>query len=152
MNQYNHYGMYEGASKEQLVSAMKECLEHIEKRDPELYEEIDEMVHEKLLGPHFDREEYERAAARITDRSGRRGPHWTTEQIADYARRNGDRFDRYNEYDLAYAMNSLYSDYYGTVPDNTDGWYRMAKQFLDDPDAPDGKAWRYYRSMRRHRR
>lgn len=44
-------------------------------------------------------------------------------------------------------MNMLYSDYYGSVPDNVDTYFKMAKAFLEDKDAPEGKAFRYYKAM-----
>ena len=44
-------------------------------------------------------------------------------------------------------MNMLYSDYYGAVPDNVESYFKMAKAFLEDKDAPEGKAFRYYKAM-----
>lgn len=152
MERYDHYGMYENASKEQLISAMKEAIHAVKAKDPELHEEMEEIVHECLLGPHFDREEYDRASYRMTGRNGSRGPRWTVQEISDYARRNGDRFDRYNEYDLSYAMNTMYEDYNSTMGDSADSYYRMARQYLENRDYPDGRAWRDYRSRRRMER
>ena len=43
--------------------------------------------------------------------------------------------------------NMLYSDYYGAVPDNVESYFKMAKAFLEDKDAPEGKAFRYYKAM-----
>lgn len=53
----------------------------------------------------------------------------------------------YNRYDFAYVMNMMYSDYYGTVPDDAETYFRMAKAFIEDKDAPEGKAWKYYIAM-----
>ena len=130
---------------------MCDVIKKMEYECPSLYREVDREIHEMMeRNPHFSREEYDRAVSEMRGYNGSRGPKWTLEQINDYARRNGERYDgSYNEYDLAYAMNSAYADYAGVVPDSPDTYYRMAKRFLEDPDGPNGKAWRYWRSMRR---
>lgn len=152
MDRYDHYGMYENASKEQLVDALKESLRILKTKDRDAYEEVDEIIHECLLGPHFNREEYEEATYDMTGRNGSRGPRWTVQEISDYARRNGDRFERYNEYDLAYSMNTMYDDFNSTMGDSADSYYRMARQYLENRDMPDGRAWREYRVRRRGKR
>ena len=38
---------------------------------------------------------------------------------------------------------------YGTVTDNAETYYKMTKAFLEDKDAPEGKAYRYYLAMKR---
>ena len=150
MDRYsNHESLLKQASREQLLTLMGDTLKKLEYQCPELYQEVDRKIHEMTdSNPHFTRDEYDRAAAEMRNANGSRGPKWTLEQVNDYARRYGDRFDRYNEYDLAYAMNSMYADYYGIVKDDPDIYYRMAKRFLDDPDAGEGKAWKYWRATR----
>lgn len=45
-------------------------------------------------------------------------------------------------------MNMVYSDYYGSIPDTAESYFKVAKAFLMDKDAPEGKAYRYYKAMR----
>ena len=45
-------------------------------------------------------------------------------------------------------MNMLYSDFYGVVSNDVNTYYRLAKNFLDDKDAPEGKALKYYLTMK----
>lgn len=38
-----------------------------------------------------------------------------------------------------------YAVYYRSVSDTTDAYYKLAKAFLDDPNAKDGKAYRSWK-------
>jgi len=145
MSHYNHEILYK-ASPEQLREIMEDWLHSVKRYDPDMHEELEADLYEKVNGPHFDREQYDRAVSRRSYRNGRQMPKWTVEQISDYARRQGDRFERYNEYDLAYEMNSTYDDYYDSLGENPDTYYRMARQKLDGRDGQEGRAWQDYRA------
>ena len=45
-------------------------------------------------------------------------------------------------------MNMIYSDYYGSVPNETTSYAKLARKFLEDKDAEEGKALRYYLAMK----
>ena len=45
-------------------------------------------------------------------------------------------------------MNMVSSDYYGSAPDEISSYVALARRFLNDRDAPPGKAFRYYMCMR----
>ena len=145
MAQYNHEALYK-ATREQLCDVMDDWLHRVKRYDPEMYEELESDLHEKVYGQHFDKDRYDRAVNRRHYRNAEGKPKWTIEQVTDYARRNGDRFERYNEYDLAYEMNSTYDDYCSALGENADTYYRMARQKLDNRDEPEGRAWRDYRA------
>ena len=145
MGHYNHDIIYK-ASPEQLREVIEDWLHDVKRYDPEMYQELENDLYEKVNGPHFDREQYDRAMSRRSYRNSKGGPRWTVEQVSDYARRQGDRFDRYNEYDLAYEMNAIYDDYSETLGENADNYYRMARQKIDGHDGSDGRAWMDYRS------
>lgn len=151
MGQYNHDILYR-ASPEQLREVMEDWLHRVKRYDPEMHEELECDLYEKVNGQHFDRAQYEKAMDRRGYYNGGRSPKWMIEQVGDYARRNGDRFERYNEYDLAYTMNKLYDDYNGTLGENAETYYRMARQRLDSRDEPEGRAWRDYRGDSYNRR
>ena len=145
MSHYDHEIIYQ-ASPEQLREIIEDWLHDVKKVDPDMHDELENDIYEKVRGQHFDREQYERAMNRRSYRNGRNAPKWTVEQITDYARQRGERFDRYNEYDLAYEMNKLYDDYGTTLGENADTYYRMTRQKLDNREDPEGRAWRDYRS------
>lgn len=145
MSHYDHEIIYQ-ASPEQLREIVEDWLHDVKKIDPDMHDELENDIYEKVRGQHFDREQYDRAMNRRSYRNGRSAPKWTVEQITDYARQRGERFDRYNEYDLAYEMNKLYDDYGSTLGENADTYYRMTRQKLDNREDPEGRAWRDYRS------
>lgn len=105
-------------------------------------------IYEKEHGRHFGKELYEYAVAGMENEDGTKGPHWSVEEAANYAKAKGLSLTRFNEYDLAYAMNMVYSDYKGAIPDNTESYFRVARAFLEDKDAPEGKAYLYWKAMR----
>lgn len=45
-------------------------------------------------------------------------------------------------------MNMVYSDYYGAVSNDTSAYVRLAKKFIMDKDAKNGKALTHYLAMR----
>lgn len=45
-------------------------------------------------------------------------------------------------------MNMMYSDYYKAGGNNVNFYVELAKAFLMDKDAPEGKALRYYLAMK----
>lgn len=49
---------------------------------------------------------------------------------------------------MAYVFNVMYSDYFGAVPNNVESYFKLANAFLEDKDAPEGKAYLYYKAMR----
>ena len=115
---------------------------------PELYREMECELYEFIHGDHFTAWTYDWAVSGLSNADGTKGPHWKVDEIVNYAHTKGAKMSDYNEYDLAYAMNMVYSDYYGAIPDTTDSYYKVAVAFLDDKDAPKGKAYLYYKAMK----
>ena len=142
-----HTKMLEEATHAQLKSFLYEQFDRLKKTMPELYEEMECELYEHIYGPHFTPWKYEKAVAALENKDGTKGPHWSVSDIVNYAKAHGTTFDHFNEYDFAYAMNMVYSDYFGIVQDSTDTYYRLAKAFLEDKDAPKGKAFLYYKAM-----
>lgn len=142
-----HHKMLEEATHEQLKSFVSDQFDRLKNSMPELYWEMENELYEHIYGKHFTSWKYDWAVSKLENKDGTVGPHWTLEQISDYAKPRGVPTPSYNVYDFAYAMNMLYSDYYGSVPDNVDTYFKMAKAFLEDKDAPEGKAFRYFKAM-----
>ena len=142
-----HHKMLEEATHEQLKSFLYDQFDRLKKAMPELYWEMECELYEHLYGNHFTSWKYDWAVSKLENKDGTTGPHWTVEQISDYAKPRGVPTSSYNIYDFSYAMNMLYSDYFGAVSDNVDTYFKMAKAFLEDKDAPEGKAYRYFKAM-----
>lgn len=77
---------------------------------------------------------------------------WTMEQTTDVMNKQG-YYHRPCEFWA--VMNALYSDYGKTMAkygaDKPEVWAALAHDWLDDADAEDGKAGRYWRDIVRHK-
>lgn len=142
-----HTKMLEEATHEQLKSFLMDSFDELKRTMPELYEDMECELYEHIYGPHFTKWKYERAVGELDNKDGTKGAHWSVSDVNGYARSHGASYKGYNEYDLAYVMNMVYSDYYGAVSDSVDAYYRLALAFIEDKDAPEGKAFLYYKAM-----
>lgn len=142
-----HKKMISDASLEQLKDFTCDVLDDLKIIDHELYEKYEMKLYEQMYGVHFNKWMLEKALSKMTNEDGTTGGHWTLEQTTSVGRQYGVDFSKINEYDWNYTMNMIYSDYYGSVPNDTSVYVKMAKKFVEDKDAPCGKAFRYYVSM-----
>lgn len=143
-----HTRLLEQATHEQLKSFLMDEFGKLKSFDKDLYEDMEEGLYEHVYGEHFSEWKYDCAVSKFQNADKTVGPHWTVTQISDLAKSKGVSFTRFNPYDFAYVMNVMYSDYYPVVGDSAEMCFKLAKAFLDDPDAPEGKAYRYYKAMR----
>lgn len=102
---------------------------------------------EKVMDWHFDMEKLKKATKGMINEDGTTGAKWTVEQTSGIMKDNALKSDMFNEYDFNYVMNMLYSDYYKLLGNDAMNYFKMAKYFLEDKDAPKGKAYRYYLAM-----
>jgi hypothetical protein len=68
------------------------------------------------------------------------------QQTTDYLRSHPE-FEHLNPICFYVAMNMMYSDYY-TISRTTDTYANLAKDFIDDADAPMDKVKRYMIAMK----
>ena len=134
------------ASKEQLKGLVDGWMENLP--DSRMRTGLERDIYEAVNGPHFDEDSYLMAVSKLKNADGSEGSHWQASDIVNYARSHGCTFTRYTEWDMAYAMNMAYAVYYGTIQNATDVYYKVAKAFLDDPNAADGKAYHYWKLVR----
>lgn len=91
----------------------------------------EDMAHEWMEGLHNE--------------DGTKGPHWTMDQVKQVMSQRGVKGDVL-EYWV--VLNIMYSDYCGVLKkhgaNNMDVYVDMAKAWLEDKDAMDGKAARYF--------
>lgn len=135
------------ATNEQVRDFTDNALAMIKETNPKLYEELVMYLYKDLYDRHFSDWMLDVALKNMTNKDGSRGGHWSVEQTNSVAKQNGVSFDKFNEYDFNYVMNMMYSDYYGSVPNETSSYFKLAIAFLEDKDGPDGKALRYYLAM-----
>ena len=86
--------------------------------------------------------------ARMKNTDGSTGPHWTMEQTTAVAESMGIQALVVPRWAWGVTMNMMYSDYCQVAKRqsvDTPGFYAdMAKAFLEDADAADGKAYLYW--------
>lgn len=139
--------MIQDATDEQVKEFLTDFITMLKARDPELYEEAECWLYKELYGCHFNVWMLDKAVAHMVNEDGTTGPHWTVEQTTKVAHNYDIKFDTFNEYDWNYVMNMIYSDYYGSISNSVDSYVNMASKFLMDKDAPEGKAFKYYKAM-----
>lgn len=143
-----HHKLLEKATPEQLKSFLYDQFDELKKTMPEVYEDMECELYEHIYGPHFSEWKYDCAVSGLENEDGTKGAHWTVAQTTDLAKSKGITFQHFNEFDFAFVLNMVYSDYYGSIPDTAESYFKVAKAFLMDKDAPEGKAFLYYKAMR----
>lgn len=80
-----------------------------------------------------------------------KGPHWSVEESTSIANQLGINLNtgKYNKWDWFVVLNMVYSDFYKAIVAitgnaNTKHFVELAKAWLCDKDAPEGKMWYYF--------
>lgn len=132
-----------------MTTVVMEMLDCIKRYDKEMYEDYENEIYFMLNGYHFNEMLLEKALISMENVDGSKGAHWSLSQTKDVMQRNRMSSDKFNEYDFNYVMNMMYSDYVNALGREDDNYIQLSKAFLMDPDAPDGKALRYYMAMKK---
>lgn len=143
-----HKHLLKVATDEQVRAFVDDALSMIKETHEDLYEDLEMYLYKELYGCHFCDWLLEKAVNKMDNEDGSTGGHWTLEETNSVAKQNGITFDRFNEYDWNYVMNMKYSDYYGAVPNDLSSYVKLARKFLMDKDAKEGKALKYYLAMK----
>ena len=97
------------------------------------------------------REMAERWTDEMENADGSHGPHWDYETVKKTMEQKGIKCEIN---DFFPVLNAMYSDYapvakkYGV--DKVDFYVDLAKAFIDDPDAGEGKTWSYFTQVVKH--
>jgi hypothetical protein len=99
-------------------------------------------------GMKLDEETAHEWMENLRNEDGTKGPHWTKEQTTQVMKQKGIDCD---PVEFWVAMNAMYSDYFNVAKkmnvNNIDFYTHMAKAFIDDKDAGEGKLMRYYEAV-----
>lgn len=144
-----HKHLIKTASFEQLKDFTDDALSMIKETNKDLYDTLELYLYKEMYGCHFSDWLAEKATSKMVNEDGTTGRHWTVEQTNSVAKSNNISFDTFNEYDWNYVMNMIYSDYYGVFSNDVTMYAKMSKRFLEDKDAPEGKALKYYLAMKK---
>lgn len=97
-------------------------------------EDFSRYMFEEKYGCHiFDMALYEEATSHFVNPDGSKGPHWSLSTIKSKSGITDFTEKGYTEYDYAYVVNMLFSDY-GSIFTEPSFYLRMAKQYLADGD------------------
>lgn len=127
---------------DRLMAHKKAHVERKEKSNDDFaWQEIDVEHHPE----HLSKADAESWVSRMKNSDGTIGAHWTFEQTQDVAKQRNITCD---PNDFWAVMNMMYSDYCQVAKRqsvDTPGFYAdMAKAFIEDADAADGKAYLYW--------
>ena len=114
-----------------------EALEEVRGRCPRLFWDTAYKLHCVAYAPHFDEHLAKKAVARMKNVDGTCGEHWTFEETNQLADQQGIT----QKADWYYVMNMLYSDYSEIYGSDINMYIRVAKAYMRDPDAPEGKVF-----------
>lgn len=143
-----HKKLLSEANFEIVKDFLYEMFDELKENNHKMYEELEIRLYKEIHGCHFTDWMLEKATRDMVNEDGSTGPHWSVKETTRTAESAGVSFKEYNEYDWNYVMNMIYSDYYGAVPDDMTYYIKMSIKFLQDKDAPKGKALQYYLSMK----
>lgn len=152
VSECGRFGMPELELSHKLIASVNgiDCLmahkkAHVERKEKDnddfAWQDIDAEHHPE----HLSKADAESWVSRMKNSDGTVGAHWTFEQTQDVAKQRNINCD---PNDFWAAMNMMYSDYCQVAKRqsvDTPGFYAdMAKAFLEDADAADGKAYLYW--------
>lgn len=131
--------------KRELNCLLAEMADNLMAIEPNKFSIQKDKAESLVYGWHFTEESAKRAVSMMENADGSKGEYWTLKDVEDVVKAMGIDLSKksYNLYDLYYVLNMERSDYY--EPDQAPQYYvKRAFQFLDDKDACEGKAKKYF--------
>ena len=144
-----HKKIIKDATDSELRDFITDALSMLKETNKDVYEELELILYKRVYGCHFNEWLLEKALSEMINEDDTKGKHWSLEDTNNVSKQYNITFGKYNEYDWCYVMNMIYSDYYGAVPNDLSVYVKMAKKFLEDKDASEGKALNYYLMSRK---
>lgn len=143
-----HTKMLKDATDSQLREFIDDALKMIKETNHCLYEDLELYLYKEIYGCHFNEWMLDKALSKMINEDGSTGAHWNLTDTNNLAKQVGISFTNFNEYDWNYVLNMIYSDYYGSVNNDVSTYAKLARKFIEDKDAPEGKALKYYLAMK----
>lgn len=124
---------------------MEKFVKKLKIADKELYDDLMDGLYVLVFGEHFNEETAKEAVSCMVNDDGTTGEHWNIEETTAVAKQNNIVFGNFNQFDWYYTLNMVYSDFSKVFGSNTEMYIKVAKSWLEDKDAPKGKAYKYYK-------
>lgn len=125
---------------DEVWTVSEDMLNKLSRKDPALYNEfIEQLEH---LAYRIPKDEAEQIVRNMRPK----GQYWTYSQVMDLVKSKGITGDWVNWY---LVMNMVYNDFCGTakaygMQNDTEFYYHLAKDFIEDPDAKPMKVEKYF--------
>ena len=132
--------MQDSAKLPKFHKIMCETMESMKVCCPEVVKDAMYKIHVLAYGEHFDEEMALEAVDMMKNVDGSHGAHWSIEQTNQYAAQLGVM----HNVDFFYVMNMLWSDFSTTLGGDASLYARMAKAYICDADAGEGKVLKLY--------
>lgn len=97
---------------------------------------------------NFTEKAYYEAVGGMENEDGTKGPHWQVKEVEEIVKKENIELGEFNIYDYAFALNMVYSDYFGAIPDKDESYIKVANAWIFDKDAIKGKALVYWLAMK----
>lgn len=127
---------------DEFIDIFEKLLCDLKASDYEEYLIYKYKLHKMIYGNHLTREMADKWVSHMKNKDGTIGGHWTYDQIVNFA-------GNLNKCDFYAVCNMLYSDQYNPKFD-TGTYVSMARDWLNDIDAGDDKALKYYLHIASH--
>lgn len=142
--------MQEGTDEqnEEALEVVEEIMHIIRKKYPEHYKTYEDKL--KQIYAHHSKmseEEAKEYVSHFKNKDGSTGEHWTLEQVKNYMKGKPE-LEHLDPACFYAAINMMYSDYYKPTR-SVETYAALAKDFLDDKDAPADKLKRYFDAMQK---
>lgn len=96
------------------------------------------------FGPHFNKRLYEWAVSMMVSRVGGKVQPKTKEQVTEFLRSQGIKVEKGRGYDVPYVHAMAMADYYGSSIADEKHLAMFVKDFIDDPDGNESKAFDHF--------
>lgn len=144
---------YTGESlKEKYGHYMENFVKKLKIENKVLYDELMNGLYIMVYGEHFNAETAKKAVESMENEDGTTGAHWSLEDTTKVAQQNNINLPtaKYNEYDWYFVLNMIYSDFCKVFGQDINLYIKVALAWLEDKDAANGKAYKYYQSVKKN--
>lgn len=125
---------------EKLSDFLCETMDHIKECDRSLYDRIEIKMYEMAYGKTLTEE----MASTWVHSMKPAGMKWTKIQTDELIKKYNLAL---NDVDFWAIMNAMYNDYYKTFDDEIETYIKLARDFIKDEDAIEGKVYEYWKCI-----
>lgn len=142
---YHYMTTASAEQNEQAIEVLSDIMHDLQKRYPVYYKKYDDKLEKIYHHNSMTKEEALEYVSKMRNKDGTIGGHWTYDQTTDYMLSH-DGLKELNPNCFYVALNMMFSDYYNPTY-GMEIYANLAKDFLEDKDAPSDKLKRYIKAM-----